>query len=215
MSKVRVHSFGVSVDGFSAGPAQSMENPLGLGGVALHKWHMRTRTFQQQHGNGEGTTGIDDEFEVRGLENIGAYIMGRNMFGPLRGPWPDQDWKGWWGENPPYHVPVFVLTSHYRPSLEMAGGTVFHFITEGIEAALVRAKAAAGGRDIRIAGGASTVRQYLSARLIDQMHLAISPALLGGGTPLFAGIDLPKLGYEVIEHTSSDLATHVVIARRD
>ena len=180
----------------------------------LHGWFVPTRTFQRNVMSREGgTTGIDDEFAARSFENLGAWIMGRNMFGPVRGPWPDYEWKGWWGSNPPYHVPVFVLTHHPRPSLEMDGGTVFHFVAEGIEAALERARSAAHGKDVRIGGGAATIRQYLQARLIDEMHLAISPVLLGRGEPLFAGIDLPALGYGVKEHRTTPAAMHLLVAR--
>lgn len=214
MSKLRVHAFAISLDGYGAGPAQDQDNPLGRGGASLHQWFYPTRTFQRMFGNEEGTTGIDDDFAARGFDNVGAWIIGRNMFGPVRGHWPDESWKGWWGENPPYHVPVFVLTHHARPSLEMEGGTVFQFVTDGIEAALTRAKKAAGGRDVRVGGGVATIRQYLSARLIDEMHFVISPVLLGGGESLFTGIDLPRLGYEVTEHLSSEEATHVALSRR-
>jgi len=214
MSKLRIHAFSISLDGYGAGPAQSLENPLGIGGEALHDWFVPTRAFQRVHGKEGGTTGVDDDFAARGFDNVGAWILGRNMFGPVRGPWPDQSWKGWWGDNPPYHVPVFVLTNHARQSLEMEGGTTFHFVTEGIEAALARAKEAAGERDILVGGGAATIRQYLSAGLVDEMHIAISPILLGGGEPLFAGIDLPRLGYEVTEHVPSEKATHVVLSKR-
>lgn len=214
MTRIRVSSFAVSIDGYGAGPDQSLDNPLGQGGRHLHEWFLPTRTFQRIMGNGEGTIGIDDDFAARGFDNIGAWILGRNMFGPVRGPWPDDSWKGWWGENPPYHVPAFVLTHHARKPIEMEGGTTFHFVTDGIEAALARAKDAAGGRDIRIGGGAATIRQYLTARLVDEMHMAIAPVLLGGGESLLAGIDLPGLGYEVTEHVASEMATHVVLARR-
>ena len=214
MSKLRVNAFSVSVDGFGAGPGQDRENPLGRGGEQLHQWFIPTRTFQRNVQRREGgTTGPDDDFAARSFENIGAWIMGRNMFGPVRGPWPDHEWKGWWGSNPPYHVPVFVLTHHARPPLEMEGGTVFHFVTEGIEAALGQARRAAQGKDVRIGGGAATVRQYLRARLIDEMHLAISPILLGAGEPLFEGIDLPALGYRVKEHASTGAAMHLIVER--
>src|SRR5262245_16087415 len=183
MAKLRVHAFAVSLDGYGAGPGQDRDNPLGRGGTALHQWYCSTRTFQRMFGKGEGTTGIDDDFAARGLANVGAWILGRNMFGPVRGPWPDETWKGWWGDNPPYHVPVFVVTHHARRPQKMEGGTVFHFVTEGIEAALAAAKQAAGGRDVRLGGGIATIRQYLSARLIDEMHYVISPILLGGGEP--------------------------------
>ena len=196
MSKVRVHAFTISLDGYGAGPDQDLKNPLGVGGERLHEWFIPTRTFQKYFGKDGGTTGIDDDFAARGVENLGAWILGRNMFSPVRGPWPDESWKGWWGDNPPYHVPVFVLTHHARAPVTMEGGTTFHFVTDGIEAALKRAKEAAGGKDVRIGGGAATIRAYLQAGLIDEMHVAISPVLLGSGEALFAGIDLPKLGYE-------------------
>jgi dihydrofolate reductase len=214
MPKLRVHAFAVSLDGYGAGPRQDRDNPLGKGGAGLHEWFYPTRTFQTMLGK-DGTTGIDDEFAARGFDNIGAWILGRNMFGPVRGPWPDESWRGWWGEKPPYRVPVFVLTHHARPPLEMAGGTVFHFVTDGIEAALARAQQAAGGRDVRLGGGVATIRQYLEARLVDEMHIAVAPVLLGGGEALFVGIDLPALGYEVTGHAPSEKATHVVISRRD
>jgi len=213
MSKVRVNCFSVSIDGYGAGPSQDLENPMGIGGMALHKWAFPTLTFQKMFGNEGGSTGIDNDFAVQGFENLGAWILGRNMFGPIRGPWLDDEWKGWWGDEPPYHVPVFVLTNYARPPLEMAGGTTFYFVTEGIEAALEQAKAAANGKDIRIGGGASTVRQYLSAGLIDVMHLAVSPVLLGAGESLYQGIDLPKLGYQVSEPVATSGATHVVITK--
>jgi dihydrofolate reductase len=215
MTKLRVNAFSVSLDGYGAGPDQSLDNPLGRGGMALHEWVFPTRTIRERVlGQDGGTTGIDDGFAARSFENIGAWILGRNMFGPVRGPWPDEAWRGWWGDNPPYHVPVFVLTHHVRPPLEMAGGTVFHFVTDGIEAALARATEAAGGRDVRLGGGVATIRQYLNARLIDQMHIAVAPVLLGSGESLFAGIDLPRLGYEVTEHVPSEKAVHVVLSKR-
>jgi dihydrofolate reductase len=214
MGKLRVHAFSVSIDGYGAGPDQSREEPLGKGGEDLHEWIVPTRTFQGMLGKDQGTTGIDDDFTARAMENLGAWILGRNMFGPIRGPWPDDSWKGWWGKKPPYHVPVFVLTHHARPSVEMEGGTVFHFVTGGIEDALAQAREAAGDRDVRIGGGVSTIRQYLSAGLIDQMHVAIAPILLGRGEPLLAGLDLPRLGYEVTEHVASEKATHVVLSKR-
>jgi dihydrofolate reductase len=214
MPKLRVHAFSISLDGYGAGPDQDRKEPLGKGGEALHEWIIPTRTFQRLSGKDQGTTGVDDEFTARGFDNIGAWILGRNMFGPIRGPWPDESWKGWWGKNPPYHGPVFVLTNHPRPPQEMEGGTVFHFVTDGIEAALARAREAAGDRDIRLGGGASTIRQYLNARLIDQLHFAISPVLLGSGESLLAGIDLLRLGYDVTEHVPTEKATHVVLSRR-
>lgn len=214
MSKLRVHGFSVSVDGYGAGPHQSREEPLGHGAEPLHDWILATRTFQRMQGSPEpGTTGPDDDFTALGFENLGAWILGRNMFGPIRGPWTDDTWRGWWGENPPYHVPVFVLTHHPRPPLAMEGGTVFHFVTEGIEATLARAREAAGPRDIRLGGGASTIRQYLNARLVDEMHFAVTPVLLGGGESLFDGIDLPALGYRVRRHVTSEKAMHVVVSR--
>ena len=213
MPQLRVNAFSISLDGYGAGPDQTKQEPLGKGGESLHEWFIPTRTFQRMSGK-DGTTGVDDDFAARGFENLGAWIMGRNMFGPIRGAWPDDSWKGWWGKNPPYHVPVFVLTHHARPPQEMEGGTVFHFVTDGIEAALARARDAAGNRDILIGGGASTIRQYLNARLIDQMHIAVAPVLLGSGESLFAGIDLPRLGYEVTEFVPSQKATHVVLSKR-
>lgn len=211
--KVRVNCFGVSVDGFGAGPDQSLDHPLGLGGEGLHRWFFPTRTCRANFGQTGGEEGIDDDFGRRGMAGLGAWILGRNMFGPIRGDWPDQTWKGWWGAEPPYHVPVVVLTHHARDPIEMEGGTVFHFETGGIEAALERARDAAGDKDIRIGGGAATIRQYLRAGLIDEMHVAISPVVLGRGEPLWEGLDLPALGYEVIESTAGERATHVRIGR--
>jgi len=215
MPKLRVQGFSISLDGYGAGPGQSLENPLGVGGMALHRWVLPTRTLQKMlFGKEGGTTGTDDDFAARGIANLGAWILGRNMFGPVRGPWPDEAWKGWWGDNPPYHVPVFVLTHHPRASITMAGGTTFHFVTDGIEAALKRATEAAGGKDIRLGGGVATVRDYLKAGLIDQMHLVISPVLLGAGEHLLGGIDLTRLGFECTEHVPTASATHVVLTRR-
>jgi dihydrofolate reductase len=214
MSKLRVHCFAISLDGYGAGPDQKLENPLGVGGEGLHKWFIPTRTFKRTFGREGGTTGVDDDFAARGFENIGSWILGRNMFGPVRGPWPDDSWKGWWGDNPPYHCNVFVLTHHARAPLSMDGGTTFHFVTDGIEAALARAKDAAAGKDVRVGGGAATIRQYLRAGLIDEMHVAISPVLLGRGEHLFEGIDLPALGYACSEHVPSADATHVVLSKR-
>lgn len=215
MSKLRVSCFGLSIDGYGAGPSQSTQSPLGVGGEALHPWFRSTRTFQAMHGHGneEGTTGIDDDFAKRGFENVGAWILGRNMFGPVRGPWPDHSWRGWWGDEPPYHVPVFVLTHHARPSLEMKGGTVFHFVTEGIESALRQAKQAAKGADVRVGGGVATIRQYLRAGLIDELHVAIASALLGGGEHLFEGLDLPKLGYRCSTFVTTAAAAHIVLSK--
>jgi dihydrofolate reductase len=211
---LRVSGFTISVDGYGAGPNQSLENPLGVGGVDLHPWLVGTRTFQQVHGKGGGSTGVDDEFARRGFENVGAWILGRNMFAPSRGAWPDDDaWKGWWGPNPPYHVPTFVLTHHARPSIAMEGGTTFHFVTDGIHAALQRANEAAKGKDVRVGGGAATIRQYLRAGLVDEMHLAISPILLGSGESLLGGVNLIELGYRCREFVPGANATHVVLER--
>lgn len=215
MSKVRVAAFTVSVDGYGAGPDQDLEHPLGLGGERLHQWFRPTRTFQRMVlGNDDGATGVDDGFAARSFERVGAWILGRNMFGPVRGPWPDHEWKGWWGPSPPYHTPVFVLTHHARPPLEMEGGTVFHFVTDGHEAALERARDAAGGQDVRIGGGVATLRAYLRAGAIDELHLAVSPVLLGAGEALFAGLDLPALGYGVDEQVPGEAATHLIVRRR-
>jgi dihydrofolate reductase len=215
MTRVRVHDFTISLDGYGAGPNQSTADPLGAGGESLHDWVIDTRTFKQTHGGEGGSTGVDDDVAARAAGGIGAWIMGRNMFGPLRGPWPDQHWRGWWGENPPFHAPVFVLTRHPRPPLAMNGGTVFHFITDGIEAALERARSAAGGKDVRIGGGAATIRQYLTARLVDEMHFAVAPILLGSGESLLTDLDLPALGYRCTEHVAGNKATHYVIARAE
>ena len=216
MSKLSVACFSISIDGFGAGPNQNLENPLGAGGMKLHEWFFPTSTFQQMHGdkNADGTTGIDNDFAARGVENIGAWILGRNMFGPIRGEWTDMNWKGWWGDNPPYHTPVFVLTHHPREPITMEGGTTFHFVTDGIFSALERAKDAANGLDIRVGGGVETVRQYLRAGLIDEMHIALAPILLGSGEQLFSGIALPSLGYYCAEHTSSPNATHLIIKKK-
>jgi len=214
MSTLRVQSFSISIDGYGAGPSQDLQNPLGVGGLALHKWALATRTFQKIHGADGGAVGVDDDFAARGFANVGAWILGRNMFGPIRGPWPDEAWKGWWGSNPPYHAPVFVLTHHARPPITMEGGTTFHFVTEGIHAALQHAHEAAGGKDVRLGGGVATIRQYLLAGLVDEVHLAISPVLLGSGEHLLGGIDLTKMGYECTEHVAAELATHVVLTRK-
>lgn len=211
MSKVRVHNFSISLDGYGAGPGQDLDNPLGAGGLSVFDWFGPTRTFQRMQGAEDGETGVDDNFAAEGVEGIGAYILGRNMFGPVRGSWPDDSWKGWWGDEPPYHTPVFVLTHHSRPSLKMAGGTEFHFVTDGIHSALEQAKLAAGDRDVRIGGGVSTVRQYLSAGLIDELHLAVVPFLLGEGEHLLGGLNLPALGYECEGKSDGARATHVRI----
>jgi len=215
MARVRVDGFTISVDGYAAGPDQSLQSPLGRGGGRLHQWLVETRTFKRGvMGQEGGKTGPDDEIAERAMANLGAWVMGRHMFAPSRGPWPDDGWRGWWGEEPVYHSPVFVLTHHARPPIEMKGGTTFHFVTGGIEEALYRAKDAAGERDVRIGGGASTIRQYLEARLIDDVHVAISPVLLGGGEPLFQGLDLPALGYDVTERVPTENALHVRFAKR-
>lgn len=214
MGRVRVLAFSVSLDGFSAGPDQSLEHPLGVGGMEIMEWMLHTRYFNTLHGNGEGgETGIDDAMAQESFVNVGAWILGRNMFGPVRGPWPDLSWKGWWGEEPPYHCPVFVLTHHARPALEMAGGTVFHFITDGVHSALEQARRAAGSRDVRIGGGVSTVRQYLREKLIDDLHLAVRPVLLGAGENLFGGLDARALGYVTDKTLAGERATHVFLRR--
>ena len=214
MSRLRVNSFSVSLDGYGAGPNQTVQDPLGVGGETLHHWVVGTRTFQTILGNEGGSTGVDDEFAQRGFANVGAWILGRNMFGPVRGAWPDESWRGWWGDEPPYHCEVFVLTHHPRKSFAMKGGTTFHFVTDGIERALERARRAAGGKDVRVGGGVATIRQYLRAGSIDELHLAFAPVLLGSGEALFDGIDMLALGYEVAEHVSTDSATHIVLTKR-
>lgn len=214
MSKLRVHSFAVSIDGYGAGPHQDLEHPLGVNGPDLMGWFFHTRVWRSMQGLGDGETGIDNQIAERGMTGFGAWILGRNMFGPVRGPWPDDSWKGWWGDEPPYHTPTFVLTHHARPPLEMAGGTTFFFVTDGIHAALEQAKAAAGGRDVRIGGGVSTIRQYLSAGLIDELHLAMSPVLLGTGEHLLHDIDLRAMGYECTERIAGERATHVFLRKR-
>jgi dihydrofolate reductase len=212
--KLVVRAFSVSADGFGAGPNQDIDNPMGVGGMALHGWVLPTRTFQKNlFGKDDGATGPDDDFAARSFVNLGAWILGRNMFGPVRGPWPDESWKGWWGDEPPYHCEVFVLTRHPRASFEMQGGTVFHFVTDGIEAALQRARTAAGAKDVRLGGGVATIRQYVQAGLVDELHLAIAPALLGSGENLFTGIDLVRLGYKVSEHVATAAATHLVLSK--
>ncbi len=214
MPKVRVSSFAISIDGYGAGPDQDLQNPLGVGGNALMEWFFCTRTWQHMHGEEGGETGVDDDFAAKAMAGLGAWILGRNMFGPIRGPWPDESWKGWWGDEPPYHTPVFVLTHHPRRPLRMAGGTEFRFVTDGIRAALDQARAAAGNRDIRIGGGVATIRQYLQAGLIDELHLGVRPVLLGNGEALFAGLDLPALGYECAQHVAGERAMHVILRKR-
>jgi len=213
MGKVRVASFGMSIDGYGAGPDQDLANPLGVGGGALHEWAFATRTFHRMLGKDGGSTGVDDEFALRGFAQVGAWIIGRNMFGPIRGPWPDDRWRGWWGDNPPFHVPVFVLTHRSRASIEMQGGTTFHFVTEGVEVALQRAQAAAGGLDVRIGGGPATIRQFLRAGLIDELHLAIAPELLGSGERVFNEGDAAQAGYACTRHDTTPQVMHVVLTR--
>jgi dihydrofolate reductase len=213
MGQVRVESFAISLDGYGAGPDQDINHGLGVGGEELHEWFIPTRTFQRTHGAGDGTTGVDDDFAARGFRSIGAWILGRNMFGPIRGPWPDLNWKGWWGDNPPYHVPVFVLTHHARPPIEMEGNTTFHFVTGGIHEALDRAREAANGIDVRIGGGPNVIQQYLREALIDELHVAIAPILLGRGERLFEGVDLRALGYECVQFEASEKAAHMVLRR--
>ena len=214
MPRTRVSSFSVSLDGYSAGPNQSLQNPLGERGPELFEWFFATRTWKQMHGQEGGSTGVDDDWARRAMENVGAWILGRNMFGPVRGPWPDDSWKGWWGDEPPYHVPVFVLTHHPRKSVEMKGGTVFHFVTGGIQSALQQAREAAKDKDVRIGGGVATVQQYLRARLIDELHLVFRPVLMGAGENLFAGIDMATLGYRCTRHVSTEQAMHVTVAKQ-
>jgi dihydrofolate reductase len=215
MSRLRVHTFSISIDGYGAGPHQDLQNPLGIGGPAMFDWFFHTRTWQRMHGNDGGETGVDDDMAARGFEGIGAWILGRNMFGPVRGPWPDDTWKGWWGDEPPYHTPVFVLTHHPRAAIKMKGGTEFRFVTDGIHAALQQAKEAANGHDVRLGGGVSTIRQYLRARLVDELHLVVAPVLLGTGESLLNGMDLPALGYECTEHIAgARAAAHVVLRKR-
>lgn len=215
MTKLRVLSFGLSIDGFGAGPKQDLKNPMGLGGLALTDWLRAGRTWRRVHGlEGGDEAGVDEEFDARGFHNIGAWIMGRNMFGPARGPWKDDGWKGWWGENPPFHSPVYVLTHHSRPSIELEGGNGFHFVTDGIESALKQATKAADGKDIRLGGGVATVREYLKAGLVDEIHLAIVPVILGTGEPLLTGIDLATLGYRVVEQVPSPRAFHIVLRKQ-
>ena len=214
MSELQVRSFSISLDGYGAGPNQSLENPMGEDAGGLHQWFRATRTFQRMMGDAsKGVDGPDEDFAARGFENVGAWIMGRNMFGPVRGPWPDDSWTGWWGDEPPYHVPVYVLTQYPRAPLEMKGGTTFHFVTDGIESAYEQARRAAKGKDMRLGGGVATVREYLQAGLVDEMHVAISPVLLGSGESLFAGLDLRAMGFHVTEHVATPAATHVVLRK--
>ena len=214
MPKVRVASFSVSLDGFGAGVHQDINNPLGLRGPEMFSWFFQTDVFKKMYGEGGGSTGIDNQMALAGFENVGAWILGRNMFGPVRGPWPDDSWKGWWGDTPPYHVPVFVLTHHARAPLAMNGGTTFHFVTDGLDSALKQAKAAAAGKDVRIGGGVSTIRQYLQAGAIDEMHLALSPVLMGEGENLFSGMNLHQLGFTSIKTVAGENATHVMMKKK-
>ena len=214
MSKLLVRSFAVSLDGFGAGPNQSLENPLGEHGPELMEWFFHSQFWNRMHGKEGGESGVDNSIAERGFDNLGAWILGRNMFGPVRGPWPDDSWKGWWGDEPPYHVPVFVLTHHARAPLAMAGGTTFYFVTDGIESALAQAREAANGRDIRLGGGVATVREFLRARLIDELHLAVRPVLLGSGEALFSGLDWRALGYECSKTVAGERAMHVFMSRR-
>lgn len=214
MARVKVQSFGVSIDGYGAGPAQDLEHPLGVNGPELMEWFFPTRVWRQMHGEPGGETGIDNQMASLGFEHMGAWILGRNMFGPVRGPWPDEAWKGWWGDEPPYRTPVFVLTHHARKPISMKGGTEFHFVTGGIHAALEQAREAAGANDVRIGGGVSTVRQYLQARLIDELHLAIRPVVLGAGEHLWDGLDLRALGYECGRQLAGERAVHAFLRRR-
>ncbi|CAM5553222.1 dihydrofolate reductase family protein [Mycolicibacterium aubagnense] len=215
MSKLVVRAFSISQDGYGAGPNQSLENPLGENGEKLHEWFFETDTFQKMVGQREGLKDVDNEFAMRSFDNLGAWILGRNMFGPVRGPWPDENWKGWWGNNPPYHVPVFVLTHHPRAPVTMEGGTTFHFVTGGIDDALTQARRAAAGKDIRVGGGVETLKQYLKARLIDDLHLAVSPFLMGSGENLFTDIDLTALGYRITDRVVTKKATHLTVVRDD
>jgi dihydrofolate reductase len=214
MTRFRVSAFGISLDGFGAGAEQSLDNPMGVGGLAMHGWAFETKTFRAMHGKEGGGTGVDEEFAARSFENVGAWILGRNMFGPIRGSWGDESWKGWWGDTPPYHVPVFVLTHYPRPPLEMKGGTTFYFVTEGIEEAAKDAVAAAGGKDVRVGGGVSTIQQFLRAGVIDEMHLVLSPVLLGAGEKFFPNLDMVKAGFRVTRHVMSERVMHVVMEKK-
>jgi dihydrofolate reductase len=213
MGKIKVIAYSISLDGYGAGPSQSLENPLGIRGREVHEWMFASKYFRKMIGQDGGVEGIDNDFVEKSFDNVGAWIMGRNMFGPIRGNWPDDEWKGWWGENPPYHVPVFVLTHHERKSIKMKGGTDFHFVTDGIESALEKAKGAAKGKDIRIGGGASTIRQFLQAGYIHEMQLAFSPIFLGSGEALFSGIDMPALGFNKIQRIDGERTTHIIITK--
>ncbi len=214
MGKVKVAGFSVSVDGYGAGPEQSLQNPLGKRGTELHQWFFDTRFFHEMIGReGGAVDSIDQTYAQRAMAGFGAFILGRNMYGPIRGAWDGTDWKGWWGDNPPYHAPTFILTHHAHPPIKMEGGTTFFFITDGIKSALDQAKAAAGNLDVKIGGGVSTVRQYLEAGLIDELHYAVSPVILGQGEAMFAGLDLPSLGYTAVEQVMGEKALHLVLAK--
>lgn len=213
MTKVRVAGFSVSLDGFGAGPDQSLDHPLGVNGGEMFQWFFPTRSFRRMQGAEDGETGPDDDFGRRSMEGFGAFILGRNMFAASRGEWTDDQWRGWWGDEPPYHAPTFILTHYPRPPIEMRGGTTFHFVTDGIEAALRMARAAAGDKDIKIGGGVQTVRQYVEAGHVDEIHLAVAPTVLGRGEALFSGIDLRALGYRTVEHVPTGRATHIVLAK--
>jgi dihydrofolate reductase len=215
LSKVRVAAFSISLDGFGAGPRQDLTNPLGVRGFQLHTWFQNTEVFKKMQSQNGGTRGVDNDFALQSFENVGAWILGRNMFGPVRGPWKDDSWRGWWGNNPPYHVPVFVLTHHARPALTMEGGTVFQFVTDGLESALERAREAAGDKDVRIGGGVSVIRQYLASNWIDEMHLAVSPVFLGDGEHLFSGIDFARLGFVPTKTVSGESATHIIVEKKN
>jgi dihydrofolate reductase len=217
MSRLRVHCLSMSLDGYVAGPHQSLEEPIGLGGEGLHAWMFECRTWREMTGQAGGTEGVDDGFMAVGFDGIGATVMGRNMFGPVRGPWAPvagKEWRGWWGDDPPYHHAVFVLTHHPHAPIEMQGGTTFHFVTDGIESALEQARGAAGEQDIRLGGGAATVRQYLRAGLVDDLHIAIAPILLGAGERLFDDLGDAVDRYECVEMVRGELATHVRLTPR-
>ena len=209
MTRLRVNSFSISLDGYGAGPSQDIDNPLGVGGTALHRWAFATRTIRQMFGSEGGETGVDDDFAARGFANVGAWILGRNMFGPIRGPWPDDAWKGWWGDNPPYHNDVFVVTHHPREPVEMQGGTTYHFVTEGIEQALQRAKESADGQDVMLWGGAQIINQYLAAGLLDELELHIVPVLLGGGARLFDNLGGAEIKLEQVRAVEAPGVTHL------
>jgi len=213
MTKVKVAAFSVSLDGFGAGLEQSLGNPLGVRGEELHPWIVTTKMFHRMGNKDGGTEGVDNDFAEKSMQNIGAWIMGRNMFGPVRGTWMDNEWKGWWGEQPPYHVPVFVLTHHARKPIEMKGGTTFHFITGGIDVAMQEARKVTNGKDIRIGGGVSTIRQFLQAGYIDEIHIAVSPVFLGSGEHLFSGLDMSALGFNKVQKINGEEATHIILTK--